>query len=87
VKTALITTAGFRDVIEIARGNRPDLFNFNFRKPRPFVDRYLRAELVERSNFRGDLVRPSTSRRCPRCSISFGRKASRRSRWPFFTPM
>ncbi|QCI95885.1 hydantoinase/oxoprolinase family protein [Novosphingobium sp. EMRT-2] len=58
VKTALITTAGFRDVIEIARGNRPDLFNFNFRKPRPFVDRYLRAELVERSNFRGDLVKP-----------------------------
>ncbi len=58
VKTALITTAGFRDVIEIARGNRPDLFNFNFRKPRPFVDRYLRAELAERSNFRGDLVKP-----------------------------
>ena len=43
VKTALITTRGFRDVLEIARGNRPDLFNFNFRKPRPFVQRYLRA--------------------------------------------
>ena len=26
-KTALITTRGFRDVLEIARGNRPDLFN------------------------------------------------------------
>ena len=58
VKTALITTAGFRDVIEIARGNRPDLFNFNFQKPRPFVDRYLRAELSERSNFRGELNKP-----------------------------
>ena len=58
VKTALITTAGFRDVIEIARGNRPDLFNFNFQKPRPFVERYLRAELVERSSFKGDLVKP-----------------------------
>lgn len=58
VKTALITTAGFRDVIEIARGNRPDLFNFNFQKPRPFVERYLRAELVERSNFKGELVKP-----------------------------
>jgi len=58
VKTALITTSGFRDVLEIARGNRPDLFNFNFRKPPPFVDRYLRTELPERTNFKGELVRP-----------------------------
>ena len=58
VKTALITTTGFRDVLEIARGNRPDLFNFNFRKPPPFVDRYLRAELPERTNFKGELARP-----------------------------
>ncbi|MDR6146195.1 N-methylhydantoinase A [Sphingomonas sp. SORGH_AS870] len=58
VRTALITTKGFRDVIEIARGNRPDLFNFNFQKPRPFVDRYLRAELVERSNFKGEMATP-----------------------------
>lgn len=55
VKTALITTSGFRDVLEIARGNRPDLFNFNFRKPKPFVDRYLRAELKERTSFKGEL--------------------------------
>ena len=58
VKTALITTAGFRDVLEIARGNRPDLFNFNFQKPKPFVDRHLRTELVERSNFKGELIKP-----------------------------
>ncbi|MCF8475089.1 MAG: hydantoinase/oxoprolinase family protein [Emcibacter sp.] len=55
VKTALITTNGFRDVLEIARGNRPDLFNFNFRKPKPFVDRYLRLELDERVNYKGEL--------------------------------
>jgi N-methylhydantoinase A len=42
-KTALITTRGFRDVLEIARGNRPDLFNFNFVKPSPFVGRALRS--------------------------------------------
>ncbi len=53
VKTALITTKGFRDVLEIARGNRPDLFNFNFRKPKPFVERYLRAELAERATYQG----------------------------------
>ena len=55
VKTALITTKGFRDVLELARGNRPDLFNFNFRKPRPFVERYLRAELDERVNYKGEV--------------------------------
>ncbi|MEM9001880.1 MAG: hydantoinase/oxoprolinase N-terminal domain-containing protein, partial [Bacteroidota bacterium] len=44
-KTALITTKGFRDVLEIARCNRPDLFNFNFVKQPPFVPRYLRFEV------------------------------------------
>ena len=57
VKTALVTTKGFRDVLEIARGNRPDLFNFNFRKPKPFVERYLRAELDERVGYQGELLR------------------------------
>lgn len=55
VRTALVTTRGFRDVLEIARGNRPDLFNFNFRKPRPFVERYLRVELDERVNYKGEI--------------------------------
>ena len=36
-KTALLTTKGFRDVLEIARCNRPDLFNLVFAKPRPFI--------------------------------------------------
>ncbi len=58
VKTGLITTRGFRDVLEIARGNRPDLFNFNFRKPAPFVERHLRAELPERTNYRGEITHP-----------------------------
>ncbi|RME68236.1 MAG: hydantoinase/oxoprolinase family protein, partial [Alphaproteobacteria bacterium] len=58
VKTALITTRGFRDVLEIARGNRPDLFNFAFKKPAPFVPRYLRKEISERMNYQGDVVQP-----------------------------
>lgn len=53
VKTALITTKGFRDVLEIARCNRPDLFNFNFVKQAPFVPRYLRFELEERMDYKG----------------------------------
>lgn len=54
-KTALITTSGFRDVLEIARGNRPDLFNFRFKKPLPFVERHLRAEIPERCNYKGEI--------------------------------
>ncbi len=57
-KTALLTTKGFRDVLEIARGNRPDLFNFNFRKPKPFVERYLRLELNERTDYHGKVQIP-----------------------------
>lgn len=55
-KTALITTKGFRDVLEIARCNRPDLFNFNFVKQPPFVPRYLRFEVEERMNYKGEIV-------------------------------
>lgn len=55
-KTALITTKGFRDVLEIARGNRPDLFNINYEKPTPFVERYLRREVNERVNYKGEVL-------------------------------
>jgi N-methylhydantoinase A len=48
VKTALITTEGFRDSLEIARGNRPDFFNLAYDKPAPFVPRYLRCEVPGR---------------------------------------
>jgi len=56
VKTGLITTKGFRDVLEIARGNRPDLFNVRYKKPAPFVERYLRQEVEERLNQKGEVV-------------------------------
>ena len=56
VKTALLTTRGFRDVLEIARGNRPDLFNFYFRKPTPFVPRALRLEISERVDYQGRII-------------------------------
>ena len=56
VKTALITTRGFRDVLEIARGNRPDLFNFRYRKPEPLVPRYLRREITERIDYKGNVL-------------------------------
>jgi N-methylhydantoinase A len=58
VKTGLITTKGFRDVLEIARGNRPDLFNIRYKKPVPFVERHLRKEVNERINYKGDVLQP-----------------------------
>lgn len=57
-KTALITTKGFRDILELARGNRPDLFNMVFEKPEPFVPRYLRREVSERISYKGEVLTP-----------------------------
>lgn len=57
-KVGLITTKGTRDVLEIARGNRPDLYNFKYEKPKPFVKRYLRKEVEERMNHKGDIIIP-----------------------------
>ena len=57
-KTALVTTVGFRDVLEIARGNRPDLYNLSFEKPTPFVPRRLRFEVRERIDAQGRELEP-----------------------------
>ena len=54
VKTGLITTKGFRDVLEIGRANRPDIYNMYYTKPKPFVPRYLRLEAKERVNYKGE---------------------------------
>ncbi len=58
VKTGLITTKGFRDVLEIARGNTPDIFNNTYQKPNPFVERHLRLEVEERLDYKGNVVTP-----------------------------
>jgi N-methylhydantoinase A len=58
VRTALVTTRGFRDVLEIGRANRPDLYNLAYRKPPPFVPRHLRFEVGERMSYRGEVVEP-----------------------------
>ncbi len=53
VTVGLITTEGFRDTLEIARGNRPDFFNLHYEKPTPFVPRYLRTEIPGRMTYQG----------------------------------
>ncbi len=57
-RTALITTRGFRDILEIQRGNRPDLYNLLYAKPRPFVPRRLRLEVTERVSYKGEVLVP-----------------------------
>lgn len=57
-KVGLITTQGFRDALEIGRGNRPDFFNLKYSKPAPFVERYLRREIVGRMSYKGQEVTP-----------------------------
>jgi N-methylhydantoinase A len=57
-KVALITTKGFRDVLEIQRANRTDMYNLFYKKPEPFVPRRLRFEVQERLNYRGEVLQP-----------------------------
>lgn len=54
VTVGLITTEGFRDTLEIARGNRPDFFNLHYEKPLPFVPRSLRTEVPGRMTYKGE---------------------------------
>ena len=56
--TALVTTRGFRDVLEITRANRPDMYNLRFQKQAPFVPRHLRFEVDERVGYKGDVMTP-----------------------------
>ena len=57
-KTALITTKGFRDVLEIGRANRPDMYNYFYKKPTPYVPRRLRLEINERVDHLGQVLKP-----------------------------
>ncbi|MBM7714985.1 N-methylhydantoinase A [Bacillus thermophilus] len=66
-KVGLITTKGFRDVLEIARGNRPDLYNIRYKKPKPFVERHLRLEVSERSNDKGEVLSPLLREEVEKC--------------------
>jgi len=57
-RTALITTAGFRDVLEIGRQNRPSLYDLFCERPAPIVPRKWRLEVPERVDAHGQVVRP-----------------------------
>jgi N-methylhydantoinase A len=55
-KIGLITTKGFTDVLEMARGNRKELYNYLWKKPKPLVPRYLRFGVSERTSHLGEII-------------------------------
>jgi len=57
-RTALITTAGFADVLAIGRQNRPDLYALVPQKPPPLVPARWRFEAEERISAQGDVLVP-----------------------------
>ena len=56
--TALITTEGFRDVLEFRRNRTPRLYDLYYEKSPALVKRQYRLEVAERLNFRGEVLRP-----------------------------
>jgi N-methylhydantoinase A len=58
VKTGLITTDGFRDLLEIGRQKRPDLYDLQADKPPALVSRDLRLEVPERMRHDGTVETP-----------------------------
>ena len=57
-KTALLTTAGHRDVIEMAFENRFDQYDLNIDRAQPLVSRSLRIPIAERINAAGEVLTP-----------------------------
>jgi N-methylhydantoinase A len=58
VRTGLVTTDGFRDLLEIGRQKRPDLYDIQADKPPVLVPRDLRLEVPERIDHTGTVLTP-----------------------------
>jgi N-methylhydantoinase A len=54
-RVGLITTDGFSDVLEMARGDRKELYNYLWKKPKPLVPRSLRMGIRERTDYLGNV--------------------------------
>ena len=57
-RTGLITTKGFRDILEIRTLRMPRLYDLTWEKPPPLVERYLRTVVDERVSTRGEVQKP-----------------------------
>ena len=70
VRTGLITTDGFRDLLEIGRQKRPDLYDINVDKPPELVTRDLRLEVPERVRHDGAVETPLDEAAVRRAAIT-----------------
>jgi N-methylhydantoinase A len=57
-RVGLITTTGFRDILDMGRGRRPEMYNLFWGKTPPLVPRYLRLEVDERIGSKGEILQP-----------------------------
>lgn len=73
-RTGLITTGGFRDVLEIGRQNRPKLYDLFQEKPAPIIPRKWRREVSERIDAKGRVVRPLAEEECLEIARFFKRE-------------
>ncbi|MBA7573807.1 Acetophenone carboxylase gamma subunit [subsurface metagenome] len=55
-RVGLITTKGFTDVLEMTRGDKKELYDYMWRKPKPLVPRHLRLGISERTNHLGEII-------------------------------
>ncbi|MDT7892272.1 MAG: hydantoinase/oxoprolinase family protein [Thermoproteota archaeon] len=60
-KVGLMTTWGHRDILELQRANRRDIYNFRYKKPVHFVPRRLSLEIRERIGGDGSIIVPLNS--------------------------
>jgi N-methylhydantoinase A len=67
-KTGLITTKGFRDILEIGRLRYPRLYDLAWERPPPLVRRALRLEVTERVDHLGDVITPLDAEECERAA-------------------
>jgi len=70
-KTALITTEGFRDVLEIARQTRPNLYDYRVTRPPPLAPRRRRIEVAERLDETGAVLTPLDRAAVERAGAAF----------------
>jgi N-methylhydantoinase A len=76
-RVALLTTAGFRDVLEIGRQNRSELYNLFVQRPKPLVPRQLRFGVTERLTADGRVLVPlDVASLAPLCAELVGHDVS-----------
>jgi N-methylhydantoinase A len=71
-RTGLVTTEGFRDVLEIGRQNRPELYNLQVERLPPLIPREYRFEVEERVSYEGRVLK--------KLDLAGARKVARKTR-------